>query len=365
MVACALCEHVWQPVYGLGACYFSLRRGSLRPTSQQPAPPEPEPEPLPKPPSPPAPVAGAFKIGDSAITVEVANLRRTLGFQNKAQTDILYEFPAQSTVTMIDGPETADGLVWWKVQFKSSFGNTFSGWLAQAKSSGTPLLSPAGPEPKPKPQPKPKPEPKPSGKFRLGQHVFTTTFVNVRQSPGYVDKDAADVIEEAPIGTEAIIFSGPQSANSLVWWQIRYTNKDRKSIAGWFAETDAKNQALLSETKPPAPQPVPPVTAKTFQVGHKVVNAFTDKLNVRRSAGFQGKAADDLAAQMPPGAEMTITGGPQSADGLTWWEITSTASGQTVSGWVAEIGTKGERLLICHSGRTRSGLASRSRARGR
>ena len=131
----------------------------------------------------------------------------------------------------------------------------------------------------------------------MGQHVFTTTFVNVRQSPGYVNKEADDVIEEAPIGTEVIIFGGPQSADSLVWWQIRYTNKDSKSIAGWIAEADAKGQALLSETKPPAPQPAAPATAKTFQVGHEVVNAFTDKVNVRRSPGFQGKAADDLLAQ--------------------------------------------------------------------
>lgn len=318
----------------------------LRPAGQQPAPPPPDPKPVPKPQPPPQPPTGAFKIGDSAITVEIANLRRTPGFQNKPATDILYEIPTQSAVTIINGPEAADGLVWWNVRFKSSLGNAFNGWLAQAKSSGTPLLSPAQPV---GPEPNPKPQPKPAGKFSLGQHVFTTAFVNVRRSPGYVNKNATDVIEETPIGTEVIIYGGPRGADNLVWWQSRYTSKDSKSIAGWIAETDAKGQALLSETKPPAPQPVAPMTAKTFQVGHEVVNAFTDKVNVRRSAGFQGKAADDLLAQMPPGAAMTITGGPQNTDGLTWWEIRSTATGQSVAGWVAEIGTKGERLLILSS----------------
>ena len=76
--------------------------------------------------------------------------------------------------------------------------------------------------------------------------------MNVRQSPGYVNKDAGDVVEEAPLGTEVMIFGGPQSADNLIWWQIRYINKERKSITGWIAETDAKSQALLSETKPPA-----------------------------------------------------------------------------------------------------------------
>ena len=121
-------------------------------------------------------------------------------------------------------------------------------------------------------------------------------------------------------------------------------NKESKSISGWIAEADPKGQALLSETKP-APQPAVP-TAKTFQAGHEVVNAFTDKVNIRRSAGFQGKAADDVLAKLPPGAQMTISAGPKNADGLTWWEITGTVNGQAVNGWVAEVGTKGERLLI-------------------
>ena len=215
--------------------------------------------------------------------------------------------------------------------------------MAQAKSSGTPLLSPAQPI---EPKPEPKPQPKPAGKFDLGQHVFTTTFVNVRQSPGYVNKDATDVVEEAPLGTEAIIYGGRQSADSLQWWQIAIQTRMVSRLPAWIAKSDAKGQSLLSETKPPAPQPVPPITSKTFQVGQEVVNAFTDKLNVRHSPGFQGKAGDDVLAQIPPGAAMTITGGPQSADGLTWWEIKSAAGGQSVSGWVAEVGTKGERLLI-------------------
>jgi WD40 repeat protein len=51
---------------------------------------------------------------------------------------------------------------------------------------------------------------------------------------------------------------------------------------------------------------------------------------VRQTPGLKGKyrSGDDLR----PGETMTITGGPMCADGLTWWQVTSTK----LAGWTAE-----------------------------
>jgi hypothetical protein len=47
---------------------------------------------------------------------------------------------------------------------------------------------------------------------------------------------------------------------------------------------------------------------------------------------------DNIIARLPIGTEMTVDEGPQSADGFTWWRVT-TVGGQ--NGWVA-----GENLVL-------------------
>ena len=115
--------------------------GSELLTSKVPPKPKPEPKPEPKPdPIPVVPVQ-SFKVGDKVRTLDVTNLRRTPGYRNKPDTDIVYAIPAQSELVVVDGPNSADGLVWWGVRFTSGQGNTFSGWVAGAKASGAPLLA--------------------------------------------------------------------------------------------------------------------------------------------------------------------------------------------------------------------------------
>ena len=60
-------------------------------------------------------------------------------------------------------------------------------------------------------------------------------------------------------------------------------------------------------------------------------------VNVRKSAGHVGKAADDTLGQLAYGAPATITGAALQKDDLTWWPVHAVlADGQTVDGWAAE-----------------------------
>lgn len=93
----------------------------------------------------------------------------------------------------------------------------------------------------------------------------------------------------------------------------------------------------------PAPTPVTP----TFSQGQQVV--VVSKVNLRKTAGYQGKPADDVKEQLAPGTHVTILALSQPLDGLLWWHVRVTlADGQPVEGWLAQI-TPGGKVLLTGS----------------
>jgi murein DD-endopeptidase MepM/ murein hydrolase activator NlpD len=278
-----------------------------------------------------------------ATTSGIVNLRRSPGFKNKPANDILYEIPAGAVVTILDGPQPVDDLTWWNVRFTSQFDNRFDGWVAATKASGEPLLI-AGATPVVPPKPITPPT---TGKFQPGQRVYASTFLNLRRTPGYVDKTADDVVVEAPFGAAMTILGGPTKADDLTWWQVRYVDRAGQTFDGWAAEVSPKGVDYLVTTQPALPIPTGPVPTKTFTAGNVVVNAYTDPLNVRRSPGYMGKDNNsDIIAKLPRNAPVVISEGPRSVDNLTWWRIAGAAEGAALDGWVAEVGPKGQRFLI-------------------
>jgi hypothetical protein len=283
-----------------------------------------------------------------ATTNSIVNLRRSPGFKDKPANDIMYEIPAGSELTVLGGPQTVDDLTWWNVRFTSQFGNRFDGWVAATKASGEPLLT-AGPAPAPVEPPTPPvptpPTPAPGGKFQPGQRVYAATFLNLRSSPGYVNKPASDVLVEAPFGAAMTVLGGPQKADDLTWWQVRFTDGSGRSFDGWAAEASSRGVDYLVTSQPTAPPPSGPLPTKTFETGNVVVNAYTDPLNVRRSPGYVGKDnSSDIVAKLPRNAPVVITEGPRQVDDLQWWRIAGAVGGAGVDGWVAEVGPKGQRF---------------------
>ena len=79
----------------------------------------------------------------------------------------------------------------------------------------------------------------------------------------------------------------------------------------------------------PATPPAPNPGGAKFAVGDEVVVFGTGNgLNVRQSAGTSAP----VATVVPDGTRLTVVGGPQAANGLTWWNVQSA----TVTGWAAE-----------------------------
>ena len=67
---------------------------------------------------------------------------------------------------------------------------------------------------------------------------------NLRRSAGYLDKPGNDVLGTVPSGAILDVLAGPQAADGLQWWQVRYRGQ-----VGWMAETRAAGEPLL-ETAP-------------------------------------------------------------------------------------------------------------------
>ncbi|MCB0185928.1 MAG: SH3 domain-containing protein [Caldilineaceae bacterium] len=92
-------------------------------------------------------------------------------------------------------------------------------------------------------------------------------------------------------------------------------------------------------------QPLP-VADGLFSLTEVVRNITTSRVNIRQSPGHQGKPPTDIIAQVEPGAQMTIVGGPAPADNLTWWLIRyQSGDGRSIEGWVAEATQSGVQIL--------------------
>ncbi len=128
-------------------------------------------------------------------------------------------------VTVVDGPVTADGFTWWKVD--DGQGNT--GWVAEGDGEDewlTPRIGEAQPV---------------NRAPRVGDRVRVTMDpgqqLSVRALPG----TDAPLITRVDAGDEFTVVAGPQSADGFIWYQIR---SDDGSVEGWAADGDGETRWL-------------------------------------------------------------------------------------------------------------------------
>ena len=87
------------------------------------------------------------------------------------------------------------------------------------------------------------------GIFSIGDRVFnvTNSRVNIRSSPGHLGKPGEDIYAQAQPGDQMLILGGPDSADSLVWWQIRHVASDGRTSEGWIAEATSNGVTILGK----------------------------------------------------------------------------------------------------------------------
>ena len=269
-----------------------------------------------------------FAKGQQVFVAIAANIRRTPGWLNKPQGDVLGQLALRTPAVIRDGPIQKDTLTWWTVSSTLSNGTPVEGWVADALTDGRETLSVQMP-----------PLPVAPGDDTFGPGAAVTIVspdaVNVRHTPGHRNKPQGDVVASAPPATALSIVQGPAQADGLFWWQISGTTAAGTDINGWVAEAAPNGVRLLALEQ---------AAEEKFAKGQQVFVALV--ANIRRTPGWLNKPQGDVLGQLALRTPAVIRDGPIQKDTLTWWTVSSTLSnGTPVEGWVADALTDGRETL--------------------
>ena len=88
-----------------------------------------------------------FKVGDIVIARTAVNVRKSAGMLGKPADDLLGYFDTRTTLNIVDGPNEADGVRWWRVGGITLARGEVIGWLAEKLIDGTLLIGPPAPLP--------------------------------------------------------------------------------------------------------------------------------------------------------------------------------------------------------------------------
>lgn len=219
---------------------------------------------------------GPFAIGDTVfVDTDVLNVRSGPGTGYAVIDSIAYG----TNGLIIDGPATADGYIWYQLEY---VGGTSNGWVASDFLS----LGSTG------------------GGFAIGDIVAVDSVnLNVRSGPG----TGYAVIDTLYAGDQSVVLDGPVSADGYTWYQVSYSYG---GYTGWVA-----GEFLYY------------VSGGGISIG-TTVYVTTDVLNVRTGPGT-GYAVQDTLYY---GVEGYVLDGPSYADGYTWYQLEYYGG---AVGWVA------------------------------
>lgn len=86
-------------------------------------------------------VDGLYAPGDRPrnVTASLVNIRSSPGYLGKPPSDVIAQVTPGQEVEILDGPQSADGLIWWHVRLLPPTG-VADGWIAEATASGVQIL---------------------------------------------------------------------------------------------------------------------------------------------------------------------------------------------------------------------------------
>lgn len=222
---------------------------------------------------------GVLAPGDVVrVATDAVNLRRSASLS----AGIVAVMPANTTAVITEGPTSADGYRWY--QMDTALG---SGWAAG--DFFTTVLD--GPLPA-------------FDRFKIGDRVAVDTdALNLRRTPRLNSR----VIAVMPTGAELVITNGVTRSDGYDWYGV----SSKRYGDGWCA---AEFLTISSN-------------ASGIAVGDDV-RVIDGELNLRSGPG----TTEGVLLVLPDGAPLLVIGGPESANGYTWWKVSSARYG---SGWVA------------------------------
>lgn len=142
--------------------------------------------------------------------------------------------------------------------------------------------------------------------------------LNYRESPSA----NGALLGQFGTGQLVTVLEGPVSADNFTWWRI----DDGQGNAGWAADGDGETEWLTPRLGEPQPVDRAP------RVGDRVSVTMGQggQLSIRATPGTNAQ----LVVRVNPGQQLTVLAGPQSANGLNWYQLRSDDG--TIEGWAAD-----------------------------
>jgi len=214
--------------------------------------------------------ANKFNIGDTVRVTENLNVRTGAGTSYSEITDPDYPgyAPAGTSGKVLEGPKSADGYTWWKVEYNAGY----TGWSAQDWLEKTPPAAPTTTSPGSSSAP----------------GLLTDTLTPTLQWTSVSGADYyAVAISKYPYGSSNIIYN-PQTvygtslavpAGTLEYGQKYRWNMQAHNSAGWSAISNT----LYFQT-PSSPIPTTPAAPTTTSPGSSsapgpLIDTLTPTLN--------------------------------------------------------------------------------------
>lgn len=200
------------------------------------------------------------------------------------------------------------------------------------------------------------PPPPAAPKFAIGDRV--AAYSGTQFGVGVVARDVASlsgtILGAHTAGELGTITAGPQVATGYTWWQVNYDN----GADGWSTETNLDKSSTPAPAPapdpppppppapapppppPPAPAPAPtpqppapvPAPAK-FALGDRVVAYSGTQYGLGVVARNLPSISATILGAHAPGELGTVTMGPQSGNGYTWWQVNYDSG---ADGWSTE-----------------------------
>ena len=232
-------------------------------------------------PTDPGTPSGQFSFGQAVtVNTDLLNVRSA----PSTGASVLTVYPFGRGATISGGPTTANGITWYAVDNY--------GWVAgQYLIAGTGTPGPGTGNP--------------TGDFSAGDVVFVNAaVVNIRTGAG----TSFPAAYTAAYGDTFTISQGPIAANGYDWYNVSGL------VSAWIAGDFLSLQSGSG---------TPGGSTGDFSYG-ETVTVNTDLLNVRSASTTSASVLTVYAS----GRSATITGGPTTADGITWYAVDN-------YGWVA------------------------------
>jgi uncharacterized protein YraI len=257
---------------------------------------------------------GGVAVGATVKTIAPLNLRSG----PSTSSPVLTVLPPETTGTILGGPQQGSGFTWWRIQTPNGTGWAAGSYLTLVTGSA----GPTNPTATSTPAASSTPTPVIGNTIGIGDTVRVTAPLNMRSTAS----TSGTVVTVLPVNTAGTIVGGPTSADGYTWFRIETSNGTGWVVSNFIQRTAQGSTPVPSATATatvtvPATIPNP----QGLSVGDTV--RTTTALNLRSGPS----TTSSVIAVLLQGTQGTILGGPQAANGYTWWRI-QTPNG---TGWVA------------------------------